>query len=189
MTHTRRKKHVSIDRRIHGRRKKTVAHAKQNLREKEERREVSIRRLQSDRRRYIRFPVTADILKPVEFTSTSTEFKGSAPGIITQLSPGGLTMVAFAPIKEGTTLFFTINLPHFKINMIKGQVARVEQKGESYLAGIRFTDIQPDDKAKLNQMSLDYADCELKLSFGIKDVCFKECGFFQLCEKPYTLKK
>lgn len=73
--------------------------------------------------------------------------------------------------------------------MIKGQVVRVEQKGESYLAGIHFTHIQPDDRTKLNQMALDYADCELKLSFGLKDVCFLKCGFLSLCEKPYKLKK
>lgn len=183
MTHSRRKHHPSVDRRSKHRRKDASFNSAKEKRETPERREGNHRRLTRDRRRHMRFPVVTECVKPVEFKIFPSETKESLPGIITQLSPGGMTMVAFSPIKVGTSLFLTINLPHLKINLLEGKVVRVEQKGESYCAGIHFLHIKPDNRARLNQMALDYADCELKLSFGVTDVCFKDCGFYPLCEK------
>lgn len=177
MNHTRRKQHHSTDRR--------VPRTKKNERIGTNRRTITARRKMQDRRRHIRFPVSAQLLKPIEFTVSPSEIKGPIPGIITQLSPGGMTLLAFAPIKIGSTLFLTINLPHMKFPMIEGKVVRIEAKGESYLAGIHFNSLKPDDREHLNRIALDYADCELKLSFGIKDVCAKDCGFYALCEKKY----
>lgn len=141
-----------------------------------------------DRRRHVRFPIITECVKPVEFKVFPSENKEMLPGIITQLSSGGMALVSFTPIKVGTSLFFSIDLPHFKINMLEGKVVRVEQKGESYLVGIHFNNISPDDRVLLNRMGFDFSDCELKLSFGISDVCFKNCAFYPLCEKPQKQK-
>lgn len=187
--HSRRKKHGSVDRRTSGRRKKRKGHAHKGRekRKRTERREQDTRRLAHDRRRHTRFPIAADLIKPVEFNVFPSDIKGTQPGIVTHLSPGGMTLLSFTPIKVGSSMFFSINLPHFTTSTLEGQVVRVESKGESYLAGIHFTQISPDDRERLNLMGLDYSDCELKLSFGIKDVCFKDCGFYVLCDKPVKI--
>ncbi len=185
MSHSRRKSHSSVDRRASHRRKGRGQLKSVEKRTGTKRRNESSRRNVHDRRRHIRFPVVAETLKPIEFRVFPSDHKGTYPGILTQLSPGGLGHKTFTPIQVGSSMFLTIKLPHFKINMIEGKVARVEGKGGSFMVGIHFTQINPDDRALLSRMSLDFADCELKLSFGVKDVCSPGCGFHPLCEKPY----
>ena len=71
---------------------------------------------------------------------------------------------------------------------LQGRVAWTEPKGETTVVGVQFLHVSAEAAKHINDMAEDYQDCELKLSFGLKDVCFKKCHYFTLCQKPVRLK-
>jgi len=174
-------------RRLEIRRKKNEKTTSDN-RTQSNRRNLFDRRMSGDRRTSLRFPVLSDFVKPVELSSESSNTQQALPGIITHVSASGLALFSFTPVQLGTQLFMTLNLPGVDNVKIIGMAVRVEQKGESYLAGIKFIKIPHMAKTQINRIANDFNDCELKLSFGIQDVCTRSCSYFLLCEKPQKIK-
>jgi len=153
-----------------------------------ERRRGIDRRQSLDRRTCFRFPIVGDFVKPVEFHTLPHHADIAQPGIITQLSGGGMAMVSFTRVETGASLIISVNIPGIAPERMEGTVVRVEEKGGTYLAGVRFTTISEQQRAALNKAADDYNDCELKLSFGIPDPCFRQCAYFALCEKKQKLQ-
>jgi len=143
-----------------------------------------------ERRKYKRFPVLRELAEPVDIqlTPSPIESKQPIPGVISNLSAGGMALITFVPIPIDAILSITLDIPDLEKAKIEGKVVRREGAGGSYLHGIMFTKIPEKTVHKLHQMGIDYEDCEIKLSLGVTDVCDKSCSYWHLCAKPVKLK-
>jgi len=128
-------------------------------------------------------PVISSFLKPVLIRSDQLGLKESAPGIIVDLSAGGLAMITFVPIYSGIKLSLNLNLPGLNIKDIVAHVLRVRQKYKTYMVAIKFDRLNNKARSKINRMADDYDLCETKLMLGEKKICSRRCSYFLLCSK------
>jgi hypothetical protein len=110
------------------------------------------------------------------------------PAVMTNLSTGGMSMVVFAHVSGDTRLRIVLNVPGLEGIELNGHVAWTQFKGDTTTVGVRFSHVSHDSSHRITRMTEHYADCELKLSFGLRDVCFRECSYWPLCDKPVKLK-
>jgi hypothetical protein len=143
--------------------------------------------MKSDKRKHKRFPVLRDMAEPVELYLMDDPAR-DVPAVLTNLSQGGMSMVIFAPVHGDAKLKIVLNLPGLEGAELEGHVTWTEAKGDTTAVGVRFDHLSRESTQRINRMAEDFQDCELKLSFGVRDVCFKECGYWPLCSKPVKLK-
>lgn len=143
-----------------------------------------------ERRQHKRFPLMNGLAEPVDivFSPSPLESKQPVPGIITNLSAGGLALMTFLPIPIEATISITLNIPGLERTKLEGKVLRREDKGGTHLHGIKFSRISEKIARKLELMGNDYQDCEIKLSLGVTDVCDKKCHYWLLCTKTVKIK-
>jgi c-di-GMP-binding flagellar brake protein YcgR len=145
-----------------------------------------------ERRKYKRFPVIRDFSETVEITFSLPQqpsHLNKVPGIVLNLSAGGMALLTFISIPVGSDISFKLSLPNTKnAFLLKGKVVRVENHENTYLAGIKFEEIDEEVKKLLTKMGEDYENCEIRLSFNIADGCYKECSYYPLCNKKIKIK-
>jgi len=139
----------------------------------------------SEKRKSNRFSVIQEIGEPVKISLPQDEVSGA----IMDLSVSGVALLTSADIPIGTILKFAIDIPGLKTQAISGKVSRNEVKGNLRLIGVEINDISNEDIYAIGKMAGDFNDCENKIALGAPDVCFKECAYYQLCEKPEKIKK
>lgn len=150
-----------------------------------DRRKVESRRQAFERRQNFRIPVIDDLARQIELRFFPSTVETSIPAIITQLSSGGMSLVAFFPVVNKERLpSVIVDLPALQIGPVEGKIVWYSEKNSSCLMGVRFIRISSKDTEKINAMAYDYIDCETKLSLGVKDVCFEKCHYKILCTKP-----
>ncbi|OIO73990.1 MAG: hypothetical protein AUJ85_06685 [Elusimicrobia bacterium CG1_02_37_114] len=139
-----------------------------------------------EKRQYTRFVLMQNLAKPLDLfiDPPLSETQSSVPAVLLDLSAGGMGLLTFATIKTETKVKIKINLPGLKTNNIDGKIVWSVEKGESCRLGLLFTKIEPHDFDNIKHIAEDYADCETKLSLGVRDVCFKDCRYHPLCTKP-----
>ncbi len=143
-----------------------------------------------ERRKHKRFPVLRELAEPVDIrlSPSPIDSKQPIPGVISNLSAGGMALITFIPLPVDATIAITLDIPDLEKTKVEGKVVRREDKGGSYLHGIMFTSVSEKARHHLNQMGIDYEDCEIKLSLGLTDVCDKKCTYWHLCTKPVKIK-
>ncbi|MDD5021887.1 MAG: PilZ domain-containing protein [Endomicrobiaceae bacterium] len=136
-----------------------------------------------NKRRHHRFPVIKDFGHAV---SIGTE-KETFPGIIINLSAGGMLLLMYSdmPIKKEVSLM--INIPKMETKPISGEVIRSKLKNSMWEIGIEFRNIDTLDSKKINRMAIDFTDCETKITLGAIDICKKECSYYVLCDKKQKI--
>jgi len=138
-----------------------------------------------NRRKYQRLPVIKNVAKEV-FISTD---KGFFQGLIINLSAGGLLLLIYEDIPVGTSVCFVFDYPPLETDSIFGEIVRLKKtKTMIREIAIKFTNINTLDSKKINRLAIDYTDCENKIVLGAKDVCRKECSYYNLCEKFLKIK-
>jgi c-di-GMP-binding flagellar brake protein YcgR len=105
------------------------------------------------------------------------------PGILVDLSAGGMAILTFTSIPVGTDVNLSVEIPGLKTQPIKGKVVWALAKGEMWRIGIVFSSIEPGDFRHINRMAFDCYDCETKLALGVADVCVEKCSYYPLCSK------
>ena len=143
--------------------------------------------MKTDKRRHTRFPLVKDLAEPVDLFLLDEPAR-ELPAVLINLSSGGMALVVFAHVSGDTRLKITLNIPGLEGIELQGHVAWTEVKGDTTALGVRFNHIASEDSRRINQMAEAYQDCELKLSFGLRDVCFRECAYWPLCHKPVKLR-
>ncbi len=139
--------------------------------------------IKKERRKYIRFPIISDLVEPIMLKVSSCEIKDGVPGIMMDLSAGGVVVITFIPLQEGSLLELTINLPGLKIEKAEGKIVRVEEKTGTYAVGIGFFKLSKKVKEKIKQMAKDFHHCKIRHLNGEKNICFKECAYYSLCSQ------
>lgn len=143
--------------------------------------------LKTEKRRHKRFPVLKDMAEPVDLFVMDHPAR-EVPAVLTNLSGGGMSLVVFAHVSGDARLKMILDIHGLENLELLGRVAWTEPKGDTTAIGVRFDHLTHETLHRINNMAEAFQDCELKLSFGIKDVCFRECGYFSLCAKPVKLK-
>ena len=138
---------------------------------------------------------------PIELQVVEDHKKVSIPGFILNLSSGGIKIVTLGhqaeDLKLGATFLLDLKLPHLFSHHVEGKIIHI-QKGdkallhhsnEEWCVSLEFTKIKHSDLQKLDRMAEDWNICETKLQLGVSDVCYRECSYWDLCEKNSKLKE
>jgi c-di-GMP-binding flagellar brake protein YcgR len=139
--------------------------------------------IKKERRKHSRFPIISDLVEPIMLKVSSCEIKEGVPGIMMDLSAGGLVVITFISLQQGALLKLTINFPGLKIENAEGKIVRVEEKTGTYVVGIGFLKLSKAVKEKINQMAKDFHHCKMRHLNGEKNICFKECSYYLLCSQ------
>lgn len=154
-----------------------------------------------ERRRHIRFPVIYNVGEPVVLQFSQNHKKISIPGYIINLSAGGMGILTLgaqaSTLHLGTDFVLDFKLPHLVSHNVEGKIARI-QKGrkaqqhhsnEEWFLGLHFTKIKPVLADHINVMAEDWSICETKVQMNLPDICFRQCSYWDLCEKSVKLKE
>lgn len=143
--------------------------------------------MKTDRRKHHRFPVIKDLAEPVDLILMEEPTR-DLPAVLTNLSAGGMSLMVFAHVSGDTRLKILLNMPGLEGVELQGHVAWTAMKGDTTNVGVAFNHVAAEAVKRINTMAESYQDCELKISFGLRDVCFRECPYWPLCHKPVKLK-
>ncbi len=105
-----------------------------------------------ERREHRRIAMQDSFIKFVSIELPALNLDMPLPGIVGNLSAGGMTIATFTSIPIGTELKFSIELPDLDTNNLKGRVIRVNNKEGSCLISIAFTEIDEKTKDQINKM-------------------------------------
>ena len=138
--------------------------------------------------------------EPIALELIQHHKKISIPGFILNLSSGGIKIVTLgsqaAELSTGATFLLDLKLPHLFSHHVEGKVihirkadkARLHHNSDEWFLSLEFTKIKSSDLHRLNQMAEDWSICETKIELGLPDVCYRECSYWDLCEKNVRLK-
>lgn len=143
--------------------------------------------MKTDRRKNPRFPVIKDLAEPVDLILMEEPTR-DIPAVLTNLSAGGMSLMVFAHVSGDTRLKIVLSMPGLEGMELHGRVAWTSMKGDTTSVGVAFNHVGAEVMKRINEMAEAFQDCELKISFGLKDVCFRECSYWPLCHKSVKLK-
>ena len=121
-------------------------------------------------------------LPPLFIKLTSHKCNKLIPGIIMDISAGGMAVLTYEPYEIGAILSFDLSflkgiLPEY----IEGKIVRIEEKREIFLIGVLFTNIDNKSKNLLDKLSNDFHNCSDKWLRSEKMECNKSCSFYKFC--------
>lgn len=141
----------------------------------------------TERRKHIRFPVIKRLSEPVDiFLSDPKTGSGDpVPGVIVDISAGGMGLITFAPIDENTTLSLNIDLPAIGKTELDAKVAWTMHKRGVYQMGMEFVNPPEEITKKLEDMGESFEKCHLTMADGKTDICRKDCACYVICDNPF----
>lgn len=113
--------------------------------------------MSEERRQHRRFPVLKDFAEPVELTILDPD-KGTrhVPGVITNVSAGGIDMVLLDVIDGKPTFRLSLHLPGIHRFEVEGKLVWSRTKGATSIVGLEFTKIDKENKKQLAHMADAY---------------------------------
>ena len=110
--------------------------------------------MSEERRQHRRFPVLKDFAEPIELTILDPE-KGTrhVPGIVTNVSAGGMDMVLMDVIEGNPTFRLSMHLPGIDRFEVEGKLVWSRPKGATSIVGIEFTRIDKGHQKQLAHMA------------------------------------
>ncbi|HAX61053.1 MAG TPA: hypothetical protein DCX95_00615 [Elusimicrobia bacterium] len=136
-----------------------------------------------EKRKSKRFPVLYHLIKPVLIRTRGSKAGRASPAIMANLSAGGMALLTFSALAEGSNVLISFDLKDLKIDNVKSRVVRCENKEGSYVIGIQFINMPDDIVKKINRMADDFDSCETRILLGEKPVCKKGCSYFEHCQR------
>ncbi len=139
--------------------------------------------MSEDRRIHKRLPLTLSIAQPIKLDIKSNQHENIIPGIIVNISAGGMALIMFNKVPEESNIEF--DLEFMGINEhLTGKVVREEEKfGKTYIVAIEFNKVLNKLKVIIEAMAEDFDICELRYLMQGEDACFPKCSFYSLCAK------
>jgi hypothetical protein len=140
-----------------------------------------------ERREHVRLPILHGILEPVEvdfYDKGDTGKSRPQPGILVDLSAGGMRLITFLEPPHSKELNMILQLVGVKEMPITGKISWVKEKGGVFMNGITFSEISGEDKKRISEMAEDYVDCDTRVALKLPEVCVETCRAHGLCNKP-----
>lgn len=143
-----------------------------------------------ERRKHKRLPVIKDMAEPIELLLQDTHTKEvkRLPGVLTNLSAGGMDLVLLGPLEGHPTIKLNMHLPGFDRFEVEGKLVWSKPKDSTSIVGIQFTKIDKDHEHQLTHMAEAYWECEDRIRKKADTLCFHGCTYWDLCEKSVKLK-
>ena len=144
----------------------------------------------NERRKHKRLPVIKDLAEPIELTMTDphTGTVTHLPGVLTNLSAGGMDLVLLGNLTGKPTIKLNMHIPGFDRFEVEGKLVWSRPKDSTSVIGIQFTKIDSDHAKQLTHMAEAFWECEDRIRTKAPTICFHGCHFWDLCEKPAKLK-
>lgn len=111
-----------------------------------------------ERRKHKRIPVLSSLIKLVSIDVPALHMRTPLPGIMGNLSAGGMTIATFISIPLNTELELSIDLPGLSAHNLRGKVIRVNDKEGSCLITIAFIQIDRKAKYEINELALNHPE-------------------------------
>ena len=154
-----------------------------------------------ERRDHIRFPMIRNVGEPVELKVVVNHRQVSIPGYILNLSAGGIGIMTLgkqsSELSVGTPFIMDLKLPQLVSHNVEGKIIRIEKgqkaklrhSNDEWYLSLRFTKLKNSEAGTINRMAEDWSICETKIQMRLPDICFRECSYWELCEKSEKLKE
>ena len=137
-----------------------------------------------EKRKNRRMPVISNLIEPVNLLYKTADGKEtSLVAILADLSATGMRMISFLGAPLADTFSISLQLPGMEKMEIKARMAWVKQKENVYTVGIQFTDIKPENAAKISAMADDFNDCDTRILLRLPEVCVGTCRACRICNK------
>ena len=140
-----------------------------------------------ERRKHKRFPVVKKLSETVDISVVSPDQQGAEitmPGVIVDISSGGMRLITFAPINENSGLSLNMDLPAIGKAEMDAKVVWTRQKRGIYEIGMEFIKIPEEISQKLQKMGEAYEKCITSLANGKTNTCSQECPCYMICDNP-----
>lgn len=143
-----------------------------------------------ERRKHKRLPVIKDMAEPIELAITEPNTKNvtHVPGVLTNLSAGGMDLVLLGTLEGKPAIKLNMHLPGFDRFEVEGKMIWSKPKGNTSIVGIQFTKIDQDHAKQLTHTAEAFWECEDRIKAKAPTICFHGCTYWDLCEKPAKLK-
>lgn len=139
-----------------------------------------------ERRKHKRFPVVKRLSEPVDIFVESPDQGDeiAMPGVIVDISVGGMRLITFAPIDENSALSLNMDLPAIGRAEMDAKVVWTRQKRGVYEIGMEFIKIPDEISQKLQKMGKAFEKCIASLANGKTNTCSQECPCYMICDNP-----
>ncbi len=139
--------------------------------------------MSKERRQYKRLPMTLSIAKPMEIEMSTDQYEGDIPGILVNLSAGGMALIVFHELPLDSRVNFDLNFMGIK-RSISGTIVREESKfKDTYMVGVKFDKTSKKLGELVEKMAEDHDICDVRFLVMQDKACFPECSFRPLCGK------
>ncbi|MEA3505933.1 MAG: PilZ domain-containing protein [Elusimicrobiota bacterium] len=139
--------------------------------------------MSKERRQHKRLPMTLSIAKPMEIKMATDQYEGDIPGILVNLSAGGMALIVFHELPLESRVNFDLNFMGIK-KSISGTIVREETKfKDTYMVGVKFDEVSNTLRKLVENMAEDHDICDVRFLIMEDKACFPECSFRPLCGK------
>jgi c-di-GMP-binding flagellar brake protein YcgR len=136
-----------------------------------------------DRRKHKRLPMTLSIAKPMEIEMSTDLYEGDIPGLLVNLSGGGLALIVFHELPLKSRINFDLDFMGIK-KTVNGTIVREESKfKDTYMVGVEFDEISDKLGELVEKMAEDHDICDVRFLVMKEKACFPKCSFRPLCGK------
>lgn len=134
-----------------------------------------------ERRRHPRLPLHLNVAKLIDFKCEGLD--AAIPGVLVDLSAGGLSMICFALPQVSQTVTFRLALPGLVNANVHGKVIRAVQKGQTYRVAVEFTEFQEKWSHMVEKLAKSLHSCEQRWNEGDRNHCPSECAYHKAFPK------
>ena len=113
-----------------------------------------------ERRKHSRLPVIKDFAEPIELAILKDHHIDKIPGVVTNLSAGGMDLVLMGQIDGAPKIKLSLRLSGFDRFEVEGRIVWTRPKGITSVVGIEFTKIDPKIQEKITHMAKVYWENE-----------------------------
>ncbi len=136
---------------------------------------------EKERRKNKRLRLTLSIVQPIRLELHSELHDERIPGILVNLSAGGMALIVFNHLPEDSKIELRLDFMGVRKKM-RGKIVREEQKfGDVYMVGVQFEEESPKLRKVVEDMAEDNDICEVRYVVNPETACFPKCSFRALC--------
>lgn len=140
-----------------------------------------------NKRKHQRVPIAIGLLPPAKMTLYKPFYHEPFDVEIQDLSAGGMKVLSTETLPLYFEFALEFELPRTKVIQAKAKAVHQVRTDGGYDIGVIFTEIERSIQTSLNEMAEDFQACEKRIRDEEQEICQKDCGFLNLCQKPQKI--
>ncbi|MCP4482247.1 MAG: PilZ domain-containing protein [bacterium] len=134
-----------------------------------------------NKREHRRIRLTPLFVEPIQIQVGDSD--KLVPGIMADLSVAGVSIITYTHIPLGKNISLNFKLGGIDTGVIHGKVYKIREQSSTYMVVILFDDFQEKIAKDLENIAMDFEDCETKWVRGDFDFCSQDCAYYSYCTK------